>query len=171
MCCYAHIARLDSARAGFMVWAMAKPSKSGKPLPRWAVRLLRKRAELLGVVHAPDEAAAIEAAVIEFKLTDLQRKRVVGHEGLMARFDATIEPMTLGDMRALGVGSLAIWCTLCHHEGVVDTASWPDDVTVPTFGPKMVCTRCGIVGADARPNWKAQSPAGRGRVPCPPRPI
>jgi hypothetical protein len=29
---------------------------------------------------------------------------------------------------------------------------------VPTFGPRMVCTRCGIIGADARPNWpeKAQ---------------
>jgi hypothetical protein len=25
-------------------------------------------------------------------------------------------------------------------------------VPVPSFGPRMVCTRCGIVGADARPN-------------------
>jgi hypothetical protein len=24
---------------------------------------------------------------------------------------------------------------------------------VPTFGPRMVCTRCGIVSADAQPNW------------------
>jgi hypothetical protein len=30
----------------------------------------------------------------------------------------------------------------------------PDDVLVPRFGPRMVCTRCGIIGADARPNWK-----------------
>jgi hypothetical protein len=29
-----------------------------------------------------------------------------------------------------------------------------DDVPVPSFGPRMVCTGCGIVGADARPNWK-----------------
>jgi hypothetical protein len=77
MCCYAHIARLDSARAGFMVRAMAKPSKSEKPLSRWAVRLIRRRAELLGVVHAPDEAAAIDAAVAEFKLTPDQRKPLV----------------------------------------------------------------------------------------------
>jgi hypothetical protein len=59
-----------------MVRPMAKPSKSEKPLPRWAVRLIRRRAELLGVVYAPDEAAAIEAAVIEFRLTDEQRKRL-----------------------------------------------------------------------------------------------
>jgi hypothetical protein len=55
---------------------MAKSSKPEKPLPRWSVRLLRKRAELLGVVYAPDEASAIDAAVAEFKLTDEQRKRL-----------------------------------------------------------------------------------------------
>jgi hypothetical protein len=33
-----------------------------------------------------------------------------------------------------------------------------DDVVVPTSGPRMVCTGCGIVGANARPNWKEQSP-------------
>jgi hypothetical protein len=31
-----------------------------------------------------------------------------------------------------------------------------DDVPVPSFGPRMVCTRCGIIGADARPNWQEQ---------------
>jgi hypothetical protein len=29
---------------------------------------------------------------------------------------------------------------------------WPDHVPVPTFGPRMVCTRCGIIGVDVRPN-------------------
>jgi hypothetical protein len=33
---------------------------------------------------------------------------------------------------------------------------WPDHVPVPSFGPRMVCTRCGIIGADARPNWQEQ---------------
>jgi hypothetical protein len=30
------------------------------------------------------------------------------------------------------------------------------DVTtpVPSFGPRMVCTVCGIVGSDARANWR-----------------
>jgi hypothetical protein len=28
------------------------------------------------------------------------------------------------------------------------------DVPVLSFGPRMVCTRCGIIGAGARPNWK-----------------
>src|SRR6202051_3927670 len=33
---------------------------------------------------------------------------------------------------------------------------WPDHVPVPSFWPRMVGTRCGIVGADVRPNWQEQ---------------
>jgi hypothetical protein len=50
---------------------------------------------------------------------------------------------------------------LCHHEAIVDAAPWHDRVPVPTFGPRMVSTRCGIVGADARPNWN-ERPEWRG---------
>jgi hypothetical protein len=68
----------------------------------------------------------------------------------MPRFDQPIEPMTLGNMRELGVRSLDVSCWNCQHR--------PDDVAVPTFGSRMVCTGCGIVGADARPNWTEQPP-------------
>jgi hypothetical protein len=37
---------------------------------------------------------------------------------------------------------------------------WTDDVPVPTFGPRMVCTRRRIIGADARANWKEQPTEG-----------
>jgi hypothetical protein len=37
---------------------------------------------------------------------------------------------------------------------VLDEEAWPDDVPVPAFGPRMVCTSCGIIGADVRPNWR-----------------
>jgi hypothetical protein len=30
----------------------------------------------------------------------------------------------------------------------------PGDLTVPSLGPKMACTKCGMIGADVRPNWK-----------------
>jgi hypothetical protein len=29
---------------------------------------------------------------------------------------------------------------------------------VPTFSPRMVCTECGAIGADARPNWNEHAP-------------
>jgi hypothetical protein len=61
-------------------------------------------------------------------------------------------PMTLGNMRLQGVRSLSVSCWRCHHDGVLSADPWPDSVYVPSFEPRMVCTRCGLVGADARPN-------------------
>jgi hypothetical protein len=57
--------------------------------------------------------------------------------------------MTLGNMRANGVRSLDVCCWQCHHRAILSADPWPDHVPVPTFGPRMVCTRCGIIGADA----------------------
>jgi hypothetical protein len=54
--------------------------------------------------------------------------------------------MTLANMRDNGVRSLSVTCEVCH-----------DATPVPAFGPRMVCTSCGIVGAYARPNWSEQS--------------
>ena len=72
------------------------------------------------------------------------------------RFDYPIEPMTLGNMRANGVRSLDVSCWQCHHRAILSAECWPDSVPVPSFGPRMVCTKCGIIGADARPNWQEQ---------------
>jgi hypothetical protein len=70
----------------------------------------------------------------------------------MTRSPALSSPMTLGNMRSQGVRSLSGSCWLCHHGAVLLVDRWPDDVPVPAFGPRMACTSCGIVGADARPN-------------------
>src|SRR5262249_44658987 len=31
------------------------------------------------------------------------------------------------------------------------------DETTPSFGPRMVCTMCGAIGADSRPNWNERA--------------
>jgi hypothetical protein len=72
------------------------------------------------------------------------------------RFDQPIEPMTLGNLRELGVRSFHVSCSNCYHQAVLSGDRWADDVAVPTFGPRMVRTACGIIGADARPNWRPQ---------------
>jgi hypothetical protein len=72
------------------------------------------------------------------------------------RLNESIEPMALGNMRARGVRSLDVSCWLCHHRAILSADPRSDHVPVPTFGPRMVCTRCGIIGADARPNWRDQ---------------
>jgi hypothetical protein len=63
-------------------------------------------------------------------------------------------PMTLANMRAQGVRSLSVSCWLCHHGAVLIADRWPNYLPLPSFGPRMVCTGCGIVGADVRPNWQ-----------------
>ena len=68
--------------------------------------------------------------------------------------------MTLGNMRANGVRTLAVYCggRGCNHHHVIDVNTYADDVPVPSFGPRMVCTACGAIGADARPNWNERAP-------------
>ena len=50
-------------------------------------------------------------------------------------------------MRSLAITCGALWC---NHQAKLD---YPDDMAVPSFVPRMVCTVCGAIGADARPNW------------------
>jgi hypothetical protein len=64
-----------------------------------------------------------------------------------------IEPMDLANMRANGVRSLLIWCRNCHHEKIMNVDHLPGDLTVPSLGNRMACTKCSTVGADVRPNW------------------
>jgi hypothetical protein len=69
------------------------------------------------------------------------------------------QPMTLGNMRSNGVHTLDVRCSgRSHHHCVFDVSGYADDVPVPAFGPRMVCTVCGAIGADARPNWNERAP-------------
>jgi hypothetical protein len=62
--------------------------------------------------------------------------------------------MTLANMRAQGVRSLRVVCDLCHHEAANNVDRFGEDV--PAFGPRMVCTRCGIIGAFVRLNARSR---------------
>ncbi len=64
-------------------------------------------------------------------------------------------PVTLGHIRSHGVRRLLIYCSigLCHHSATVDADRWPDDTAIRDLCPKAVCTKCGMIGADVRPNW------------------
>jgi len=70
------------------------------------------------------------------------------------------EPMTLGNMRHLGVHHLVATCLndTCRHQGLIDVSKYPDDTEVPSFASKVVCAKCGARGRhiDVRPNWKEQ---------------
>jgi hypothetical protein len=72
-------------------------------------------------------------------------------------------PMTLGNMRALGVQHFVASCLndACRHQGLIDGSKYPDDTEVPSFASKAVCAKCGARSRhiDVRPNWKEQPPA------------
>jgi hypothetical protein len=53
-------------------------------------------------------------------------------------------PMTLANMRANGVRSLSVTCEVCHLEALMNVDAFSDAVPVPAFGPRMVCTSCGL---------------------------
>ena len=61
-------------------------------------------------------------------------------------------------MRSHGVRSLDMMRTACRHETVLNVDHWPDHVTVPFFGARLVCTRCGVTAADSGPNWREYWP-------------
>jgi hypothetical protein len=56
-------------------------------------------------------------------------------------------PMTLGNMRANGVRALFVYCPACHHQVNFNVDGYGDDIPVPTFAPRMLCSLCGLVGA------------------------
>jgi hypothetical protein len=61
--------------------AFRDPRAAPQPkLRSWRVSILRQRAKVLGNVQAPDEKTAEAEAVVEFKLNDEQRKRLVVQE-------------------------------------------------------------------------------------------
>jgi hypothetical protein len=66
-------------------------------------------------------------------------------------------PVTLGHIRSHGVRHLPIYCSeglYCHHSAVINADRWPDETVLLDLDRRVVCTRCGMIGADVRPNWQ-----------------
>ena len=59
------------------------------------------------------------------------------------------------DHAALGRRTIMVYCgnDRCRHQAELDADRWPDDVTFGDLQPRMLCTACGHLGADVRPDW------------------
>jgi hypothetical protein len=70
------------------------------------------------------------------------------------------DPMTLGNMRELGVKRLIASCLndACRHTALIEVWSYPAGTEIPYFKSRVVCAKCGSRGnkIDVRPNWKEQ---------------
>jgi hypothetical protein len=58
----------------------ARQKRTAAKLRSWRASLIRKHAQYLGTVEAPNEKTAEAAAVTEFDLSDEQRRRLVVQE-------------------------------------------------------------------------------------------
>jgi hypothetical protein len=63
------------------------------------------------------------------------------------------QPVTLGDMRVLGVRSVYVTCGACGYASTLNVDDEPDDVMITSFAPHMRCAKCGNLGAVVRPDW------------------
>jgi hypothetical protein len=69
-------------------------------------------------------------------------------------------------MRSHGCRRLMVYCLSprCHHHAVLDGDFLSDDYPVKALEHRMICTRCGAIGADVRPDWTGMT-RRRGAVP------
>jgi hypothetical protein len=67
----------------------------------------------------------------------------------------TFEPVTLGHIRGHGCRDLLVYCGSrdCNHDAKLNADHLPDDTPIRPLGKRMVCSRCGRVGAEVRPDW------------------
>jgi hypothetical protein len=67
----------------------------------------------------------------------------------------TSELVTLANMRGHGCRNLLIYCESpwCNNSAELNADWLPDDRPLKSLCPRMVCTHCGLIGADVRPDW------------------
>jgi hypothetical protein len=61
------------------------------------------------------------------------------------RQQETFAPVTMGHIRSHGCRD--------HHSATLNGNWLPDDTAVRSLCSRMVCTRCGMLGADVRLDW------------------
>jgi len=78
------------------------------------------------------------------------------------------QKITLGEMRAMGVHGLLVYCSdyHCSHWTTISADRWPDDVRLSDLEPLFVCQACGTRPAELRPDFDWNKPQ-RGNVQRP----
>jgi len=61
--------------------------------------------------------------------------------------------ITFGEMRAMGLRGVLVYCH-CGHHVALDATRWPDELRLSDLEPRFVCQGCGGRGADVRPDFE-----------------
>ena len=69
---------------------------------------------------------------------------------MIRRYQPTSEPVTMGHVRSHGCRELLVYCTSiwCNHSAKINADWLPDEAALLALEPRMVCTVCGLIGAD-----------------------
>ncbi|MEK9284733.1 hypothetical protein MTX25_34585 [Bradyrhizobium sp. ISRA432] len=74
--------------------------------------------------------------------------------------------ITLGQMRAMGVRGVLVYCAdcTCGHHVALSADRWSEDVRLSDLESRFICQACGRRGADIRPdfNWNMPTVAAMG---------
>ena len=65
--------------------------------------------------------------------------------------------ITFGEMRAMGLCGVLVYCH-CGHHVALDAERWPDNMRLSDLEPRFVCQGCGSRGADVRPDFERGNP-------------
>src|SRR6202048_1096320 len=75
---------------------------------------------------------------------------------MVRRKAETFKPVTMGHIRGHGCRDLLVYCNSgrCHHSATMNADWLSDETPVRSLCRRMVCTKCGMIGADVRPDWR-----------------
>ena len=76
------------------------------------------------------------------KIAETAFRQIEGVAIKWLSLEPLLEPLIFSDL------SMFDWIVI----GAQSATEQPEG-PVPAFSPRIVCTRCGMIGADARPNW------------------
>jgi hypothetical protein len=67
----------------------------------------------------------------------------------------TFEPVTMGHISRPRCRDLLTYCGSinCNHSAALNADQMADDTAIRQLAARMVCTKCGHVGADIPPDW------------------
>ena len=72
---------------------------------------------------------------------------------LLSRTTRSVSPTEAGERLLHNIGT-RFELTWCNHGPTINADHLPDEAVIRQLGARMVCTRCGLIGADVRPNWR-----------------
>jgi len=112
--------------------------------------------ELVSRIAKHRQNMNLSSAIRVFVLDHYRQAASNRHQRMAMQNHEPGPPMTLGSLRQLGVRGLLVICVdpKCRREATMRVDDYADAIELPSFAPRMVCSRCGGMRIEVRSNWK-----------------